>query len=479
MKTGKSFNYWQWRIIIGAMVGYTMFYFVRKNFSFAIPALSAEYGINDTSFGVILTLVGLIYGISKFINGFVADRVNARWHLTIALSACVILNLVFGWSADLSRWISGAESGPDFINAMVTTMAVLLILNNVFQGAGFGPCNRLMVNWIPPKELATKMSLWNMSHSIGAGIVAVICGAIIGGMGTDMSADPAVVSGIAANLETDVADPAVIRAASHFGAWKWCFWIPALIAAAGVAFSVYSLRDTPESVGLPELPDTKTELDGDDTGKNYHKFVMDKVFKNPIVWNVAVTALFLYVVRFAVLDWGPKFLQQGDNPISPALAGWTIGIFEICGCIGMVTAGWITDHLFKGKGQRVCTIEMILTGVCLLAIHFLPEGTNPVVMLVLLALAGFFLYGPQALFCVITGKQVTKKAASAAGGFIGLFSYASVIFTGVGVGALSDKFGQAFWNNLFLLMAGVAIVGGLIIAVLWNIKDDGYVHDNQ
>ena len=151
MKTGKSFNYWQWRIIIGAMVGYTMFYFVRKNFSFAIPALSAEYGINDTSFGVILTLVGLIYGISKFINGFVADRVNARWHLTIALSACVILNLVFGWSADLSRWISGAESGPDFINAMVTTMAVLLILNNVFQGAGFGPCNRLMVNWIPPK----------------------------------------------------------------------------------------------------------------------------------------------------------------------------------------------------------------------------------------------------------------------------------------------------------------------------------------
>ena len=80
---------------------------------------------------------------------------------------------------------------------------------------------------------------------------------------------------------------------------------------------------------------------------------------------------------------------------------------------------------------------------------------------------------------MITGKQVTKKAASAAGGFIGLFSYASVIFTGVGVGALSDKFGQAFWNNLFLLMAGVAIVGGLIIAVLWNIKDDGYVHDNQ
>ena len=477
MKTGKSFNYWQWRVIIGSMIGYSMFYFVRKNFSFAIPALGAEYGINDTSFGVILTLVGLIYGVSKFINGFIADRANARWHLVIALSACVALNLAFGWSADLSHWISGSENGPDFINAMVTSMAVLLILNNVFQGAGFGPCNRLMVHWIPPKELATKMSLWNMSHSIGASIVAVICGAIIGGMGADMSSDPAVVSSIAQNLGTDATDPLVVQAASHVGAWKWCFWIPAMISAFGVIFIMVTLRDTPKSVGLPELADTKTELDDKDTGENYRRFVMQKVFRNPVVWIIAITALFLYIVRFAVLDWGPKLLQQGENQLSPALAGWTIGIFEVAGCLGMVSAGWITDHVFKGKGQRVCMIEMCLTGICLLAIHLLPEGSSPVIMLVLLALAGFFLYGPQALFCVISGNQVTKKAASAAGGFIGLFSYASVIFTGAGVGILSDRFGAAFWDNLFLIMACVAVAGGLIIATLWNIKDDGYVHE--
>ncbi|MBQ8421051.1 MAG: MFS transporter [Bacteroidales bacterium] len=440
----KTFKYWQWRVIIGSMIGYSMFYFVRKNFSFAVPALGEEYGITDTSFGIIMTLVGLIYGVSKFVNGFIADRSNARWHLAIALSACVIFNMAFGWSADLSRWITGSESGPDFVNGMVATMAVLMILNNIFQGAGFGPCNRLMVHWIPPKELATKMSLWNMSHSIGAGIVAVICGSVVGTMG-----------------------------------WRWCFWIPAFIAAAGVLFIIVTLRDTPKSVGLPELADTKTELDDKDTGENYRKFVMKKVFMNPVVWVIATTALFLYIVRFAVLDWGPKLLQQGENQLSPALAGWTIGIFEVAGCLGMVSAGWITDHVFKGKGQRVCFIEMCLTGLCLLAIHLLPEGSSPVAMLVLLALAGFFLYGPQALFCVISGNQVTKKAASAAGGFIGLFSYASVIFTGTGVGMLSDRFGDAFWDNLFLIMAAVAVAGGLLIATLWNIKDDGYVHDAE
>ena len=166
MQTKKSFKYWQWRVIICSMIGYSIFYFVRKNFSFAMPALGAEYGITDTSFGVILTLVGLIYGVSKLVNGFIADRSNPRWHLAFGLGICVILNFIFGWSAEISRLISGQSEGPDFINVMVMVIAVLLVLNNVFQGCGFAPCNHLMVSWVPPKELATKMSLWNTAHTI-------------------------------------------------------------------------------------------------------------------------------------------------------------------------------------------------------------------------------------------------------------------------------------------------------------------------
>ena len=94
-------------------------------------------------------------------------------------------------------------------------------------------------------------------------------------------------------------------------------------------------------------------------------------------------------------------------------------------------------------------------------------------VLVLLALAGFFLYGPQALLGVVASNQVTKKAASSAVGLIGLMSYVSVIFTGAGLGWFSDHFG---WDHLFILMSVVSVIGGLTVAVLWNIKDDGYIH---
>ena len=421
------------------MVGYSVYYFVRKNFSFAMPALGDEYGISNTSFGIILTLVGLIYGVSKFVNGVLSDRTNARWHLSFGLAICVVLNVAFGWSDRISAMITGQTDGPDFINGMVAVMAVLLVLNNIFQGCGFAPCNHLLAHWIPPKELATKTAIWNTSHSVGAAIVSVFCGYII----------------------------------AQTGDWRYCFWLPAAIAALGVGFVIITLRDTPKSVGLPELEGTKTELDNDDSPEAFRAFLRKRVFRNPIIWVLAVTDIFVYVVRFAILDWGPTFLQDREMPLSPELAGWTLAIFEIAGCAGMLCAGWVSDKFFGGKSHRMCVVEMFLVAICMAVLQFIPADTNSVVVLILLALSGFFIYGPQALLGVVATKQATKKAASSAVGLIGFMSYLSVIITGAGLGWFSDTFG---WDYLFILMAGFALVGGLIVTSLWNIKDDGYIH---
>ena len=439
-KTKHSFQYWQWRVILSTMVGYSVYYFVRKNFSFAMPALGDEYGISNTSFGIILTLVGLIYGVSKFVNGVLSDRTNARWHLSFGLAVCVLLNVAFGWSDKLSAMITGHADGPDFVNGMVAVMAVLLVLNNIFQGCGFAPCNHLLAHWIHPKELATKTAIWNTSHSVGAAIVSVICGYII----------------------------------ANTGDWRYCFWLPAAIAAAGVVFVIITLRDTPKSVGLPELENTKTELDDNDSPEAFRAFLRKKVFRNPIIWVLAVTDLFVYVVRFAILDWGPTFLQDREVPLSPELAGWTLAIFEIAGCAGMLCAGWVSDKFFDGKSHRMCVVEMFLVAICMAILQFIPADTNSVVVLILLALSGFFIYGPQALLGVVATKQATKKAASSAVGLIGFMSYLSVIITGAGLGWFSDTFG---WDYLFILMAGFALVGGIIVTSLWNIKDDGYIHE--
>ena len=69
----KRFKYWQTRTIIATMVGSALFYFVRKNFSLAMPGLEADLGISKTSLGIFLTLNGVVYGLSRFVNGVLAD----------------------------------------------------------------------------------------------------------------------------------------------------------------------------------------------------------------------------------------------------------------------------------------------------------------------------------------------------------------------------------------------------------------------
>ncbi len=431
MQTNKSFKYWQWRVIICSMIGYAMFYFVRKNFSFAIPLLEEEYGITKTSFGLIMTAGGLIYGVSKFLNGILADRTNARWHLVIGLSVCALTSVLFGFADKISIMFTGAAEGQVFIRGMVLVMGALYIINQIFQGCGFAPCNHLMVSWVPPTELATKMSIWNTSHSVGAFIVAVICG--------------------------------------YLTKWQLCFWVPAAIAVFGIFFIIATLRDTPKSVGLPELPKVKGELDDDQIKdpKAFRKFLIKRVFLNPVIWVLAITDLFVYVVRFAILDWGPSMLD--GMGLSQAMTGWTVAIFEVAGCAGMLCAGYISDKFFNSRSQRVCAIEMGLVAACLIALHFLQDAQQPVIFLILLALAGFFLYGPQALVGVTAANIATKKAASSAVGLIGLMSYLSTIITGIGFGYLADKFGG--WSWIFITMGGLSVVGTVLILSIWGIKE--------
>ena len=173
VNTAKKFKYWQTRTIVATMIGYAFFYFVRKNFSFAMPGLSAEYGITNTSFGIILTLVTIVYGLSRFLNGVIADRMNARYHMSIGLLLCAVANIAFGFGVDISAIFTGQTDGPMFINTLVLVLGIILILNNLIQGSGFPPVARLLTHWIPPRELATKMSIWNTSHSIGAALIAI------------------------------------------------------------------------------------------------------------------------------------------------------------------------------------------------------------------------------------------------------------------------------------------------------------------
>lgn len=428
----KRFKYWETRTIIASIVGYAMFYFVRKNISIAMPFMNQELGISKSDLGLFLTLHGLIYGLSKFINGMWGDRSNARYFLVSGLILCAIANLMFGFSSS------------------ILVLGIFWVINGWFQGMGVPPCTRLMTHWVKPEKLATKMSLWNTSHSIGAGLAIIFCGYIV-------------------TVDWGKYFDTTSIFSQH---WRWAFIIPAIVVII-VAFLVFILiRDTPSSVGLPELKggESSQKQSKKEQSADFRAFVRKNVFMNPIIWVFALGNFFLYITRFAILDWGPTMLKEHLH-LNISYAGWSVAAFEIAGIAGMLVAGWSTDKFFKGRAARTCVICMSMVTLCLVFLSMLNEHTPVIYANLILIAAGFFIYGPQALVGIAAANIATKRAAATAGGFCGLFGYASTIVSGWGIGFLVEMTG---WNIAIHALIGVAILSTLIFSFAWKAKPNGY-----
>ncbi len=465
---------WQWRTIIVTMIGYAIFYFVRKNMSVAMPGMTAEYGITNKSFGWIIFAGSLVYGFSRFLNGYVVDRIKGRLVMAGGLLLCALSNFAFGFGANMTALFTGTTEGPDFVNALIMVMGVTIILNQYFQGMGYPPCARILPHWIHPSQLATKMSIWNCSHSIGAALAVVVCGYIMGIAGSNLSADAATVARITENLTNNgVANAAeqALTYASHIGAWKWCFYAPAMLALAGAIFIFIGLRDEPKEVGLPDLPGTGLgKLEEKQTAAAKRKFESVMVWRNRWVWTFCIANLFVYVVRMGVLDWGPKFLTEARG-LNIKDATWTTAAFEIAGIVGTLFAGWATDHLFKGKGHRMCVVCMLGAALFMTIFRFLPDTAGVTLTAAVLVGAGFFIYGPQALIGIELGNQATKEASARANGIAGILGYLGSGLSGLLVGYVADIYG---WTRVFETIIVVAIIGMFVLLSMWKAPRDGY-----
>ena len=467
----RRFGRMQWRMLFATMIGYTLFYFMRKNFSFAMPGLQQDCGISKSMLGNFLFWGGIVYGLSKFLNGVIGDKMSPKKMLCFGLLACTLVNVAFGFAPQIAALFVGdaqvLEQSAGGVQALAWTFGVLLVLNQFFQGTGFPPCAKLIAFWIPPKELATKMSVWNTSHSIGGGLVAKICGVIMG-LGAIGAANQGV------------------------GMWKWCFWAMAILGFLGLLLMLVWLPGTPKDEGLPDLPGTESGEVGENSSssrkdvnhlpptptqdptptQNSSSFfkspILKMVFLNPVIWMLGLVNFTINAVRALVADWGPTMLQEAKG-FDPSETGTVVMLFEFAGIAGMLFAGWATDRFFGGRAPRLCLFLMVLTAAMLVGFWVLPAGFAGAAAL---CVGGFCLYGPQALTGVTATNFATKRFAGTAIGFISLFSYVGVSVAGKVCGNLAQSSGG--WRLPVLVMVATAAVGAALFACLWPARANAY-----
>ena len=454
-QTKKKYNYWQWRTLIALMIGYICYYFLRKNFSAAIPAMESELGLSKVQLGTFLTLNGVVYGLSRMVNGVLADRGSKRKLMTLGLLLSCGINLLICFSPKFNGFLHLLDNEGKATVGLVYLIGSLWVLNGYVHGMGYPPCAALMAQWFRPSELATKQSIWNASHSIGAGIVIALCGWLLSKYG--------------------------------YSAWNLCFIVPAAIAFIGAIALYISLRDTPSSVGLPEIEELEKESKGEIienepqnknsktslSGPQYKKFLKEMVFRNPIIWLICIADFCIYVIRFTILEWGTSFLTQYKG-FDIGLSANIVAASELIGgVLGTIAAGWFTDKYMQSKTLRTCMICTLGATLCFGLFWRVPQSAHWIWSAILIVMSAFFVYGPQALLGVSCSQYATKHASGSANGLCGIFCYAATIISGIGFAFLADK-PQLGWNAVFIVAIAFGIIGTILLALLWKAPANGY-----
>jgi MFS transporter, OPA family, glycerol-3-phosphate transporter len=408
------------QVFLGIFLGYAGYYLVRKNFSLAMPDL-VDQGFNKAQLGFALSGVSIAYGLSKFLMGNVSDRSNARTFLTAGLVLSALTMILMGV--------------VPFATSSITVMFLLLFLNGWFQGMGWPPCGRVVVHWYSVKERGTMMSIWNVAHNVGGGLVG----------------------------------PIAILAIEIFTDWHSKFYFPGMIALVFALIGFLLIRDTPQSCGLPPIETYKN-----DYPKNYSadqekelsakEIFLKYVLNNRMLWYIAFANAFVYLVRYGILDWAPTFLEEAKG-FSLKESGWAYFLYEYAGIPGTLLCGLISDKVFKGRRAPATIIYMVLVLVAVLVYWKNPPGNVWIDNAALIAI-GFLIYGPVMLIGVQALDLVPKKAAGTAAGLTGLFGYmGGALFANIAIGLVVDKWG---WDGGFEVIVAACVLAVFFTALTWN-----------
>ena len=402
------------QVLLGIIVGYAAYYLIRKNFSLAMPDL-IEQGFTKSELGLALSAVSFAYGFSKFLMGNLSDRSDARKFMSIGLILSALTMIFMGT--------------VPFSTATVTSMFVLLFLNGWFQGMGYPAGSRVMTHWFSVKERGVKWAYWNTSHNLGAGLVG----------------------------------PMAIFAVYMFGDWQSQLWFHGVVALvlAGITWTL--LRDTPQSCGLPSIEAwTGDKLKSYD--EHHHEQEMSAkdiffkyVFNNKLLWHLSLANVFVYLVRYGVLDWAPTYLKEVKG-FSMAQSGWAYFLYEFAGIPGILLCGWASDRYFRGCRAPVSMWMMALVCIAIVIYWQNPAG-NPMIDNLCLIFVGFLIYGPVVLVGLQAADSAPKKATGTATGLTGLFGYlGGALFANLAMGVIVDMMDWSGGFMLILAACGMAIL---------------------
>lgn len=238
--------------------------------------------------------------------------------------------------------------------------------------------------------------------------------------------------------------------ASVYG-WRHVVAIACMLLIIGgvVAFTLYH--------------DSVKETNNGEKDRASFLYSMKHMLANKPLMIVSISAMGLSGSQLCLVTYIVIYCYEYLH-ISLFLSGVLLVISEICGSIGRIVWGLISDRLFKGKRVIVLMIISGIAGAASLTLAFLPSNTAFLVMIPITMVFGFAISGFNALWMNVASEVVDVRFSGLSSGFSITLGSMGVITLPPLFGFVVDSFGS--FTAGWLMIVGVMILVFLLLLML-------------
>ena len=394
------------------LIGYVGYYMIRGNLPVALPLLSKEFGYSNTDLGYILTFSELFYAFGKFTTGPLADQWGGKKLFILGMVGATLLNFIF----------------PLYPNLFYFT--AVWCVARYFLSMGWGGLAKIIGAWYEPERNGVIMGVISVNFQLGGSLAAMFAGLLIAlGVG-----------------------------------WKGLFFWPAALVSLIAIWSMFASKESPQDV-IPNVRfgrnagARKSELDRKISSADSHHAVkiMKSLLQLPSFRELLVYSFLIHILRSFFMYWIPKFMV--DMGMGSVAAAMTSAVFPLAGCIGTIFLGWYTDR-HASEGNRTSAMWKMLFAATLTIAAIVPlipyRMDYAWVIVVLLGLAGFCIYGPYSMSAgCLTLDIAGAEGAGTCTGLLDGIGYIGGTVASFGTGIVADHFG---WQQVFVGLTGFGLL---------------------
>ncbi len=422
----------RWEILAILFIITTINYADRATISIAGPQVSKALGLSSVEMGFIFSAFAWSYVIAQLPGGWLLDRFGSK--ITYFFS-------IFLWSVfTLLQGTVGFLAG----GAAVASLFLLRFLVGVSEAPSFPGNSRLTSAWFPSHERGFASAIFNSAQYFATVLFAPIQGWLV-----------------------------------HTYGWQAAFYT---MGALGVALAciwlkvVYGPKDHPrvsaseleyieEGGGLVDL-DAKTEA----KPRQVRTLAcIGELVGNRMLLGVYLAQYCINVLTYFFLTWFPVYLVQ-ERHMTILKAGFIASLPAICGFLGGLAGGWVSDRLNKsGHSLSVSRKTPIVIGLLLSTTMMGCNYIETDALIVALMSLAFFGKGMGALGWAVVSDTSPKEAGGLSGALFNTFGNTAGIVTPIVIGYILHNTGS-FAGALVYVGAHGAIAVASYLLIVGEIK---------